>query len=96
MCLAISLALCNYVYLLTDILISLFHWQLFCQRSTDEDEAEPIEMEFVQRNRRQSLIGSTVQESDGKTRRMSLIGATIGTESTDKLPIVEQSIEEEE
>ena len=70
-------------------------FQQFCRKATT-DEDEPIEMEFVQRNRRQSLIGSTVEQSDGNTRRMSLIGSTIGKDSSEKLPVVTQVIDEED
>ena len=59
------------------------------------EEEETIEEVFVQRNRRQSLIGSTVETSDGKNRRMSLIGTTIGADNEEN-PLKMKNVLEEE
>ena len=61
----------------------------------DDDEMFDIEMEYVRGDRRQSIIGTTVAESNATTRRMSLIGSTVGKDSMEQLPVIGQVIEEE-
>ena len=48
-----------------------------------------MEVMFAARNRRQSLIGSTVETSDSETRRQSVIGTTVGNPPEAMEPIVE-------
>ena len=71
---------------------------LQCNKSKtidDDDEMFDFEMEYVRGDRRQSIIGTAVAESNANTRRMSLIGSTIGKDSMEQLPVIAQTIEEE-